>query len=85
MNQSLGDWIIWSQVPLHFGTFWGLGVKLVWAAAGLAIPLLTSDRTADVLESSAAKKMEDAAEGQSGAGYSLANFSQPCSFYVQRL
>jgi uncharacterized iron-regulated membrane protein len=40
-NQSLGDWIIWSQVPLHFGTYWGLGVKLVWAAAGLAIPLLT--------------------------------------------
>jgi len=40
VNQSLGDWIIWSQVPLHFGTYWGLGVKLVWAAAGLAIPLL---------------------------------------------
>jgi uncharacterized iron-regulated membrane protein len=41
VNQSLGDWIIWSQVPLHFGTYWGLGVKLIWAAAGLAIPLLT--------------------------------------------
>jgi uncharacterized iron-regulated membrane protein len=41
VNQSLGDWIIWSQVPLHFGTSWGLGVKVVWAAAGLAIPLLT--------------------------------------------
>jgi uncharacterized iron-regulated membrane protein len=40
VNQSLGDWIIWSQVPLHFGTYWGLGVKLIWAAAGLAIPLL---------------------------------------------
>jgi uncharacterized iron-regulated membrane protein len=40
VNQSLGDWIIWSQVPWHFGTYWGLGVKLVWAAAGLAIPLL---------------------------------------------
>jgi uncharacterized iron-regulated membrane protein len=40
VNQSLGDWIIWLQVPLHFGTYWGLGVKLVWAGAGLAIPLL---------------------------------------------
>jgi uncharacterized iron-regulated membrane protein len=40
VNKSLGDWIIWSQVPLHFGTYWGLGVKVVWAAAGLAIPLL---------------------------------------------
>jgi uncharacterized iron-regulated membrane protein len=40
VNQSLGDWIIWSQVPWHFGTYWGLGIKLVWAAAGLAIPLL---------------------------------------------
>ncbi len=40
VNRSLGDWIIWSQVPLHFGTYWGLGVKIVWAAAGLAIPLL---------------------------------------------
>ena len=40
VNESLGDWIIWLQVPLHFGTYWGLGVKLAWAAAGLAIPLL---------------------------------------------
>ena len=41
VNQSLGDWLIWLQVPLHFGTSWGLAVKLVWAVAGLAIPLLT--------------------------------------------
>jgi len=40
VNQSLGDWLIWSQVPLHFGTYWGLGVKVIWATAGLAIPLL---------------------------------------------
>jgi uncharacterized iron-regulated membrane protein len=40
VNQSLGDWLIWSQVPLHFGTYWGLGVKIVWCVAGLAIPLL---------------------------------------------
>jgi len=41
VNRSLGDWIIWSQAPLHFGTSWGVGVKLIWAAAGLSIPLLT--------------------------------------------
>ncbi len=40
VNQSLGDWIVWLQIPLHFGTYWGWTVKLVWAAAGLAIPLL---------------------------------------------
>jgi uncharacterized iron-regulated membrane protein len=40
VNQSIGDWIIWSQVPLHFGTYWGLGVKVVWATVGLAVPLL---------------------------------------------
>ena len=41
VNQSVGDWLIWLQVPLHFGTSWGLAVKVTWAAAGLAIPLLT--------------------------------------------
>lgn len=40
VNQSLGDSLIWWQVPLHFGTYWGLGVKVVWCAAGLAIPVL---------------------------------------------
>jgi uncharacterized iron-regulated membrane protein len=40
VNQSLGDWIVWLEVPLHFGTYWGWAVKVLWAAAGLAIPLL---------------------------------------------
>jgi uncharacterized iron-regulated membrane protein len=40
INQSLGDWFIWLQIPLHFGTFWGLGVKILWAAFSLSIPLL---------------------------------------------
>jgi uncharacterized iron-regulated membrane protein len=40
VNQTLGDWMVWLQVPLHFGTYWGLGVKVVWGLAGLAIPLL---------------------------------------------
>ncbi len=40
VNQSLGDWFIWLQIPLHFGTFWGLGVKIVWAVLSLSIALL---------------------------------------------
>jgi uncharacterized iron-regulated membrane protein len=40
VNQSFADWFVWSQIPLHFGTFWGLGVKILWAALALAIPLL---------------------------------------------
>src|SRR5580704_14460347 len=40
INQTLGDWFIWLQIPLHFGTYWGTGVKVLWALAGLAIALL---------------------------------------------
>ena len=40
VNKSLGDWFIWLQIPLHFGTHWGLGIKCLWAALGLALPLL---------------------------------------------
>lgn len=40
VNKSLGDWFIWSQVPMHFGVYWGVGVKLVWAILGLAVPTL---------------------------------------------
>jgi uncharacterized iron-regulated membrane protein len=41
INQTLGDWFIWLQIPLHFGTYWGTGVKVLWALAGLGIALLT--------------------------------------------
>jgi uncharacterized iron-regulated membrane protein len=41
INQTLGDWFIWLQIPLHFGTYWGMAVKVIWALAGLAIALLT--------------------------------------------
>ncbi|HEV8039414.1 MAG TPA: PepSY-associated TM helix domain-containing protein [Bryobacteraceae bacterium] len=40
VDQSFGDWFIWSQVPLHFGVYWGLGVKIIWALLGLAVPTL---------------------------------------------
>jgi uncharacterized iron-regulated membrane protein len=42
VNESLGDWLIWLQIPLHFGTSWGLTVKIIWALAGLAPPLLAT-------------------------------------------
>ncbi|HWW86630.1 MAG TPA: PepSY-associated TM helix domain-containing protein [Vicinamibacterales bacterium] len=40
INESVGDWLIWLQTPLHFGTSWGLAVKMIWATAGLVLPLL---------------------------------------------
>jgi len=40
VNKSLGDWFIWSQVPLHFGVYWGVGVKIIWAVLGLVVPTL---------------------------------------------
>ncbi len=40
VNESLGDWLIWLQIPLHVGTSWGLAVKMIWATAGLVLPLL---------------------------------------------
>lgn len=40
VNESLGDWFIWAQVPLHFGVYWGVGVKIIWALLGLVVPTL---------------------------------------------
>jgi uncharacterized iron-regulated membrane protein len=40
VNKSLGDWFVWLQIPLHFGTHWGLGIKCLWSAFGLALPTL---------------------------------------------
>lgn len=40
VNKTLGDWIIWLQIPIHFGTHWGLAVKCIWALFGLGLPVL---------------------------------------------
>lgn len=40
-NHTLGDWLLWPAVPLHFGTSWGLGFKLLWFVLGLTLPALT--------------------------------------------
>jgi uncharacterized iron-regulated membrane protein len=40
-NKTVGDWFIWLLEPLHFGTYWGMGVKILWAALGIMLPLLS--------------------------------------------
>lgn len=40
-NKTLGDWLLWLMYPLHFGTLWGLGIKIVWALLGLCVSLLS--------------------------------------------
>jgi uncharacterized iron-regulated membrane protein len=40
-NQSLGDCILWAMHPLHFGTLWGLPVKILWAVCGIALAVLS--------------------------------------------
>ncbi|HEY9128031.1 MAG TPA: PepSY-associated TM helix domain-containing protein, partial [Acidobacteriaceae bacterium] len=39
-NHTLGDWVLWLSVPLHFGTSFGMTGKIAWAIAGLILPLL---------------------------------------------
>lgn len=39
-NHSLGDWFVWLLIPLHFGTYWGLTVKCIWALLGVSMPVL---------------------------------------------
>jgi len=40
VNKTLGDWLIWLEAPLHFGTHWGLAFKCLWALMGLSLPVL---------------------------------------------
>ena len=39
-SYSLGDRIVNLLGPIHFGTDWGIFVKIIWAVAGLALPVL---------------------------------------------
>jgi uncharacterized iron-regulated membrane protein len=41
-NQTLGDWIMWSMHPLHFGTIWGLPFKILWFFLGISLAILTA-------------------------------------------
>lgn len=40
-NHSLGDWFLWLMHPLHFGTLWGLGIKVLWSSLGLGVSVLS--------------------------------------------
>ena len=40
-NHSLGDWLIWSMHPLHFGTLWGMPFKIMWFLLGVGLALLS--------------------------------------------
>jgi uncharacterized iron-regulated membrane protein len=40
-NHSAGDWLIWSMHPLHFGTLWGMGIKVIWLICGLSLAILS--------------------------------------------
>ncbi len=40
-RHSLGDWMLWSMHPLHFGTLWGPAVKLLYFLLGLSLTVLT--------------------------------------------
>jgi uncharacterized iron-regulated membrane protein len=41
-NHSVGDWFLWSMHPLHFGTLWGLPIKILWFLLGLSLAVLTA-------------------------------------------
>jgi uncharacterized iron-regulated membrane protein len=41
-NQSLGDWVLWAMHPLHFGTLWGLPVKIMWCLLGISLAVLSA-------------------------------------------
>jgi uncharacterized iron-regulated membrane protein len=41
-NKTAGDWIIWAMHPLHFGTLWGLWVKVLWAVVGVLLAVLSA-------------------------------------------
>lgn len=40
-KKSLGDWVLWLVYPLHFGTLWGTGVKVIWSVLGMSLPVLS--------------------------------------------
>lgn len=40
-NKTLGDWLVWLVYPLHFGTLWGLPVKILWSTFGVCLAALS--------------------------------------------
>jgi len=42
VNHTLGDWFLWSMHPLHFGTLWGMAVKVLWFLVGISLAVLSA-------------------------------------------
>lgn len=40
VNRSAGEAFVFLMGPLHFGVYWGMTVKILWAVFGLSLPLL---------------------------------------------
>ncbi len=40
-NVTLGDWILWSMFTLHFGTVWGIPIKILWFLLGVSLAVLS--------------------------------------------
>jgi uncharacterized iron-regulated membrane protein len=40
-NMTFGDRILWSMFTLHFGTVWGLPIKILWSLLGLSLAILS--------------------------------------------
>jgi uncharacterized iron-regulated membrane protein len=41
VNPTLGAKFVYWLGPLHFGVYWGSGIKILWAFLGLSLPTLT--------------------------------------------
>ena len=40
VNRTVGDAIVFLMGPLHFGVYWGMTVKILWAVLGFALSIL---------------------------------------------
>jgi uncharacterized iron-regulated membrane protein len=40
-NVTAGDWILWSMFTMHFGTVWGLPIKILWFLLGVSLAVLS--------------------------------------------
>jgi uncharacterized iron-regulated membrane protein len=40
-NVTPGDWILWSMFTLHFGTVWGMPIKILWSLLGVSLAVLS--------------------------------------------
>jgi len=41
VNHTVGDAIIFLMGPVHFGVYWGMTIKIIWAVLGFALSILS--------------------------------------------